>query len=72
MFIYKTSYLNEEVNFTEHSPSVGIPWFVLGKPFQFSLHLKVKAEPSRVEPLSELLALPKNNLNGKDSTVKML
>ncbi len=35
-------------------------------------YLKVRPEPSRVEPLSELLALPKNNLNGKDSTVKML
>ncbi len=35
-------------------------------------HLKVRPEPSRVEPLSELLALPKNNLNEKDSTVKML
>jgi hypothetical protein len=25
---YKTSYLNEEVNRTEPSPSVSIPWFV--------------------------------------------
>jgi len=26
-FFYKTSYLNEEVNCTEPSPSVSIPWF---------------------------------------------
>ncbi len=25
-FFYKTSYLNEEVNCTEASPSVSIPW----------------------------------------------
>jgi hypothetical protein len=26
---YKTSYLNEEVNCTEHSPSVRVPWLML-------------------------------------------
>jgi hypothetical protein len=28
LFFYKTSYLNEEVNCTEPSPSVSVPWFV--------------------------------------------
>ena len=35
-FFYKTSYLNEEVNCTEPSPSVSIPWFNINNLNYFS------------------------------------
>jgi hypothetical protein len=35
-FFTKTSSLNEEVNRTSPSPSVGIPWFFQMKTFQYS------------------------------------
>jgi hypothetical protein len=45
MFLfYKTSYLNEEVNCTESSLAVRVPWFFTVRQFQPSLIFAVKAE----------------------------
>jgi hypothetical protein len=34
---YKTSYLNEEVNCTEPSPLLGVPWYMACEEFGFQI-----------------------------------